>query len=283
MIHDCFVPNGTLYLRYIPSKNTITLTRCCLLQPFIEMPLEDFYKIDDIIEYAKTYNYDGYKFWPGSADRCKSCNFPKDKISQVGIGFSYACNLKCHNCFYDGYHKDTPFLKDLYFTTLEKIKGHQLDTIQLTDVGEPFFYYYEIINYLKSLRQYEDTYGVNFLTNGNLLSKDRIDTLVKISNETNIKYYFVISIDGVTKETYENTRIGGNFEKTIENAIYLNQFFDVGINYTIRKPNMSDVLNIKPFFKDLGFKKVDIYYDIYDDDCKKLFYQYEDILSSQFI
>jgi hypothetical protein len=46
---------------------------------------------------------------------------------------------------------------------------------------------------------------------------------------------------------------------------------------------MSDVLNIKPFFKDLGFKKVDIYYDIYDDDCKKLFYQYEDILSSQFI
>lgn len=283
MIHKCFIPKGTLYLRYIPNKNTITLSRCCLLQPFIEMSLEDFYKIDDIIEYAKTYNYNGYNFWPGSSDRCPTCNFPKDEISQVGIGFSYACNLKCYHCFYDGYHKDTPFLKDLYFTTLEKIKGHHLDNIQLTDVGEPFFYYYKIVDYLKSLKSYEDTYGVNFLTNGNLLSKDRIDTLVKISNDTNIKYYFIISIDGITKETYENTRIGGNFEKTIENAVYLNQFFDVGINYTIRKPNMSDVLNIKPFFKNLGFKKVDIYYDIFDDECKKLFYQYEDILSSQFI
>ena len=46
---------------------------------------------------------------------------------------------------------------------------------------------------------------------------------------------------------------------------------------------MSDVLNIKPFFKNLGFKRVDIQYDTYDEDCKSLYYKYEDILSSQLI
>ena len=139
MVHSCFVPNGTLYLRYIPDRNTITLSRCCLLAPFTELSLEDYYKIDDIIEYAKNFNYEKPVFFKGAEDRCPTCNFPKDKISQVGVGFSYACNLKCFHCFYDGHHKDDAFLKDLYFKTLEKIKGHHLNNIQLTDVGEPFF------------------------------------------------------------------------------------------------------------------------------------------------
>lgn len=283
MIHECFIPDGTLYLRYIPQRNTVTLSRCCLITPFIEMPFEEFAKIDDVIEFAKNYNYEKPVFWYGSDDRCPTCTFPKDKIAQVGIGFSYACNLRCYHCFYEGYHKDDKFLKDLYFSTLEKIKGHHLRNIQLTDVGEPFFYYYKIINYLKSLDKDKDTAEVNFLTNATLLSKDRIDELVAVSKQTGIKYLFVASVDGVTKETYENTRIGGNFEKVIENITYLNNFFDLTINFTIRKPNMSDVTNIKPFFKSLGLRKVDIYYDIYDDECKKLYYEYEKELSSMYL
>ena len=281
MVHSCFVPNGTLYLRYIPYRNTITLSRCCLLVPFIELSLEDYYKIDDIIEYAKNFNYEKPVFLKGAEDRCPTCSFPKDKISQIGIGFSYACNLRCFHCFYDGFHKDDAFLKDLYFKTLEKVKGHHFNIIQLTDVGEPFFYFYKIINYLKSLKFDEDTREITFLTNATLLNKDRIDELVNTSRSTGINYLFIASIDGCTKETYEATRVGGNFEKVIENITYLKQFFHVGINFTIRKPNMSDVLNIKPFFKNLGFTKVDIYYDIYDDACKDLYYQHEELLSSQ--
>ncbi|MCF0124326.1 MAG: radical SAM protein [Clostridia bacterium] len=247
------------------------------------MSIEEFKKIDDIIEYAKNFNYDSPKFWPGSEDRCKVCTFTKDRISQIGVGLSYACNLKCHNCFYDGHHKDIPELKELYFSILEKIKGNNLSSIQLTDVGEPFFYFYKTLDYLKSLKYGVDTKSVNFLTNGTLLSKDRIDELVKVSKETNIIYNFIVSVDGITKKTYENTRIGGNFEKTIENITYLHKFFNVGINYTIRKPNMSDTLNIKNFFKELGFTQIDIYYDIYDEDCKKLYYKNENLLKYKIV
>ena len=283
MVHNCFVPNGTLYLRYNYRHNTISLARCCLLRPFTELPLDEFLKIKNIIEYAKNFDYsDKIEFWPGTEDRCKICNFPKNKITQVGIGLSYACNLNCYHCFYEGHHKDDDQLKDLYFKILYNIKNNNLESIQLTDVGEPFFHFYKTLDYLKSLTL-NDTKNVNFLTNASLLSKNKIRMLKEISDFTGVNYTFVISIDGCTKDTYEKTRTNSNFEKVIENAIYLNQLFHVGINFTIKRPNMSDVLNIKPFFKNLGFKRVDIQYDTYDEDCKSLYYKYEDILSSQLI
>lgn len=46
---------------------------------------------------------------------------------------------------------------------------------------------------------------------------------------------------------------------------------------------MSNILNIKPFFKNLGFKRVDIQYDTYDEDYKNIYYKYGDILSYQLI
>lgn len=281
MVENCFVPNGTLYLRYNYFHNTITLARCCLLEPFIELSLDEFLKIKNIVNYAKNFNYtDEIKFWPGAEDRCKTCNFSKNKIAQVSVGLSYACNLNCHHCFYEGHHKDNSQLKDLYFNTLYNIKNNNLESIQLTDVGEPFFYFYKTLDYLKSLTL-NDTKNINFLTNANILNIERIKMLKDISESTGITYTFIISIDGCTKESYEKARINGSFERVIENARYLNDLFDVGINFTIRSPNMSDVLNIKPFFKNLGFKRVDIQYDIYDEECKNLYYKYEDILKSQ--
>lgn len=281
MVENCFVPNGTLYLRYNYFHNTITLARCCLLEPFIELSLDEFLKIKNIVDYAKNFNYTNeIKFWPGAEDRCKTCNFPKNKIAQVSVGLSYACNLNCYHCFYEGHHKDNSQLKDLYFNTLYNIKNNNLESIQLTDVGEPFFYFYKTLDYLKSLTL-SDTKNINFLTNANILNTERIKMLKDISDSTGITYTFIISIDGCTKESYEKSRINGSFEKVIENARYLNELFDVGINFTIRSPNMSDVLNIKPFFKNLGFKRVDIQYDIYDEECKNLYYKYEDILKSQ--
>ncbi len=281
MVENCFVPNGTLYLRYDYHTGNINLSRCCLLKPFISIPFEDFLKIDDVIDYAKKFDYQKPEQWDLSSDRCKVCNFPRTKIEQVCVGFSYACNMKCYNCFYEGHHSDSEELKNLYFETLEKIKGHHLESIQLTDVGEPFFYFYKTLDYLNSLSKEKDATNINFLTNGSLLSKERIDELVSASKKTGIVYSFVVSVDGITKETYENTRIGGKFEKTIENICYLKQFFNISINYTIRKPNMNDVLKIKSFFKNLGFNRVDIYYDIYDEECKALYYKYEDLLKAQ--
>ena len=105
-----------------------------------------------------------------------------------------------------------------------------------------------------------------------MLSEERIKELRDISEKTGIHYKFEASIDGITKEAYENTRIYGKFDKTITNLKYLlNNFDDVLVNYTIKKPNMTATREeIETFFKNLGVWVV-ITYDFFDEDCKKLF------------
>ena len=129
----------------------------------------------------------------------------------------------------------------------------------------------KIRDYLKTLTT-EDAKTIKFLTNLNLLSEERIKELKNISEKTGIHYKFEASIDGISKEAYENTRIYGKFDKVITNLKYLlNNFDDVLVNYTIKKPNMAATREeIETFFKNLGVWVV-ITYDFFDEDCKKLF------------
>lgn len=254
----------------------IDLKRCCRGKAFYSCSIEEFRKISNPIDFTKNFNYKDFSeyantYYSSTEDNfCHPCFFPKNEINKVTVGLSYACNLKCYHCFYEK-HIDTKELKELYFETLYKIKGHHLDIIEFTDRGEPFFYYYKIRDYLKSL-SIDDTKTVKFLTNLNLLSDERIRELKTISEQTGVHYKFEASIDGITKEAYENTRIYGNFEKVINNLkLLLENFDDVLVNYTIKKPNMMASRNeIESFFKGLGAWVV-ITYDFFDEDCKKLF------------
>lgn len=265
---------GELNINFFENK--IDLKRCCRGKPFYSCSIEEFLKIKDPIEFSKTFEYLDYSnyantnFSSKEDNFCHPCYFPKNEIKRVTVGLSYACNLNCYHCFYEN-HRDTKELKELYFETLEKIKGHNLDIIEFTDRGEPFFYYYKIRDYLKTLTT-EDAKTIKFLTNLNLLSEERIKELKDISEKTGIHYKFEASIDGITKEAYENTRINGKFDRVITNLKYLlNNFDDVLVNYTIKKPNMTATREeIETFFKNLGVWVV-ITYDFFDEDCKKLF------------
>ena len=164
-------------------------------------------------------------------------------------------------------------IKKLYFTTLEKIKGRHLKEIRLNDRGEPFYYYNETVKYLRSL-SLEDTQIISFITGLSTLNELRIKELKAISDKTNIKYRVEVSIDGITKESYEATRIGGNFEKVMSNLKTFTQEFgseNIIVNYVIKQPNFSDK-NIKEFFiQNFNIKNVSITYDIYDKEAQKRF------------
>lgn len=259
----------------LESDDTVSLRRCCQLEPFINMSIEDFSNIKDVIAYCETQDFSNPIVKEDLRDRCPKCILPS-KIEKVTIGLSKACNLKCYNCFYNS-HKDTAEIKKLYFDTLNKIKGHNLKEIRLNDRGEPFFYYYETISFLKQLSR-DDTEKISFISNLNTFNTDRIAELKKISNDTNIEYFIDVSIDGITKETYEATRIGGNFEKTVSNLKAFIDSFGVDricINYTIKKPNFSDT-NIKDFFiKTFSTENIHFAYDIYDEEAKLKFYKEE--------
>ena len=250
--------------------NNVILSRCCYTHPFAQFSISDFLKLDDIIKFSCEERH--YDIKEAAKECISTCNI-KPEIKVVNVGLSRVCNLRCYHCYLDGHHRDTPLMKKTYFDTLYKIKGHQLDKISLTDNGEPFIYYNEIILYLMSLST-NDTKQVEITTNLTLLDEKRIKTLQKISNQTNIKYTFIVSLDGISKKTFEATRIGASWEKVTRNLRYLTKYFkyeDIKVSYVIRKPALVDAPFAKSFFiKNFGLK-TDIYYDFYDEDCKKYF------------
>lgn len=97
-------------------------------------------------------------------------------------------------------------------------------------------------------------------------SKEKIITLSKISEKTKIKYSFDLSIDGVTKESFESIRHGAKFEQIIETAYLLKNYFDTQTNFTIKKPNIGDIDKVADFFKDF---RLFWSYDYYDPECAK--------------
>ena len=90
--------------------------------------------------------------------------------------------------------------------------------------------------------------------------------LCKISEKTKIKYSFDLSIDGVTKESFESIRRGAKFEQIIKTAYLLKNYFDTQINFTIKKPNIGDIDKVSDFFKDFRLFQS---YDYYDPECAK--------------
>lgn len=271
VFNRCVMPSR-LEITYEPKGKTVCLSRCCYLYPFIvDMPIKDFLKIKDLISFAEEASNKPITKKPAYKDWCTCPCTLSPKIEVVTVSFSKACNLHCYHCFFNE-HKDEPDTRDLQFETLEKIKGHSLEKIHLISSGEVFFYYYKVVQFLKSLT-YKDTKIIDFQSNLTLLSKARIDELKSISDITGVTYNFSPSIDGITKESFEAVRVGANWEHVMENLLYLRDTFgthNIFINFTLKKPAFSEVKQIKPFFKDLGIDNVQISPDIYDEQAKAL-------------
>jgi sulfatase maturation enzyme AslB (radical SAM superfamily) len=55
-----------------------------------------------------------------------------------------------------------------------------------------------------------------------------------------------ISIDGATKQTYESLRVGGKFEKIIENLEFLKEIknFDVHLHFVVQQENYHEIEEI---------------------------------------
>lgn len=256
-----------LEIMYDEYKNQIMLSRCCYTHPFARLNIDEFLKLDDIIRFSCEERHHEVKEsalgWCASA-----CNI-KPEIKVVTVGLSRACNLNCYHCFFIR-HKDSPEIKKLYFDTLERVKGHQLDIIHMQSSGEVFFYYFKIKEYLKTLTL-NDTKEVNFQTNGLLLNNERLQELKQISENTGIRYTFNYSFDAISKETYEKVRIGGNFDHLInifEKTLEIFKHENVQASFTIKKPNIHEAALFRKYFKEkYNFTGTYVSYDLFDRDC----------------
>ena len=165
-------------------------------------------------------------------------------------------------------------MKELYFHTLERIKGHHLDVIHMQSSGEIFYYYHHLKCYLNSLTT-KDTLQVNFQTNGNLLSAERLKELKEISKKTGIQYTFSFSMDAITSETYKKVRCGGDFDKLLdilERTIILFGKENIDLSFTIKEPNMHEASKFRKFYRDeYGITRSYLSYDFFDKKCQDLY------------
>ena len=137
--------------------------------------------------------------------------FPSVSISprSMQIECTTRCNLKCTFCELS-YWSEKP--SDLTFANIQKIVSHlpKLKRIDLTGIGEALMNrdFFNIVEFLKSRGMY-----VTLNDNFTLMSEKNARRIVELGVDQ-----IFLSLDGATKETFENIRVGSNFEKVISNT-----------------------------------------------------------------
>lgn len=166
------------------------------------------------------------------------CNWVNYPLENICVSTLESCNLKCKMCGYD--HSPNKFLMDNYFYILETLKGHNLEGLGLTQLGEPFFYKKKTMDYLKSLT-YNDFKHIDIITNASLLDDEDIELLSEI-NKT-VQIVIIVSFDGITKKTYEFIRQNSNFEKVMHNALLMKEKnLLYSVNFVVTRETKGELL-----------------------------------------
>jgi AdoMet-dependent heme synthase len=157
---------------------------------------------------------------------------------------TYKCNLSCRHC--RGMREGE--------ISSERIRGLLDEIAQLKpgwliiEGGEPLLRddIYELLTLAR-----RKNLEVHLITNGMLLNSDWLSSLKKLGIRV------MISIDGGNKETYENIRIGANFEKVVKVAVgCVQEGILEAINFTVMKKNFREIPEIFKLAASIGVKRV---------------------------
>ncbi|MBZ0156313.1 MAG: radical SAM protein [Alphaproteobacteria bacterium] len=155
------------------------------------------------------YTYSLYRFkWNMAAKYGTRFAFPL----HLDIEVTDACNLRCIMCVHS-YKKelktgfiDISFARDL----IDQGAGNGLYSLKFNWRGEPLLH--KGLEDLVAYAKLKGIIDVQFNTNGMLLTEERIERLIDAGLDR-----IIFSLDGATKQTYERIRVGGNFDRVVEN------------------------------------------------------------------
>ena len=190
-----------------------------------------------------------------------------DKIENICVSIVNYCNLSCIMC-HNNFLKYTvnTRLKELYFLLLEQIKNHNLDFIELTVSGEPFYYKKETFEYLNSLTT-KDCKQIKIISNLTLLNDEDIEKLAEIKERINITFF--ASIDSINEETYKKIRKNNSFKKVMHNLDKLvEKHIITGVNSVIMKENLDELFMLHEYF--VNIKEIEFNPIIIDDGLTEL-------------
>ena len=249
---SCYACECTSWLPQSIGNLNIMPLQDILLSPMVEMLQESIkdgsyrYCNSSRCSYLLDTRQDKNDQWPKKlAER---------KIVNIRLAIDDSCNLRCPSCRTKKiFQSDKSQLRKKYkladkiIEYIEK-QNHKIK-IHVGSDGDPFasLVYRYFIKRASTLENVTFTIQTNGLLVKKMHHKNKnLFQKLKVLN---------ISIDGATKQTYESLRIGGNFEKIIENLQYIKELksefnFDLILHYVVQTKNYAEMCEMVKLAED---------------------------------
>lgn len=161
----------------------------------------------------------------------------KSKMKRLWVTVTSRCNIRCKTC---GLWKNQ---WDLPYKTAKEVMKNYPYMERLVWLGGEVFLYKHFEEMFDEACKWNNL-KQQIITNGYVLNEKWMNKIIKAENTE-----LTFSIDGVTKEVYEEIRQGSNFERVISNIRYIfNLKKNLGIKKDIRMNSVIMKTNYKQIY-----------------------------------
>lgn len=185
-------------------------------------------------------------------------NIPLSKIKTIRLAIDDSCNLRCPSCRNKKIFEKAGSKFNSRIRLADKIIDYISSSKETIDVhvgsdGDPFaslIYRY----FIRKTKNF-DNIRFSIQTNGLLVKKmyNKNKTMfdkMKILN---------LSIDGASKETYEDLRLGGNFQNIVENLEFIKSVknnFSTRLHVVVQNKNFKEFFDFIEMAKKYNFDRI---------------------------
>ena len=167
------------------------------------------------------------------------------------ISITGNCNFKCVGCWREGLFTKTYVSVAQVKNMLVGSRDRQYGYISFT-WGEAFLHP-DLCDIIEMCREMHPEAKIDLMSNGSIPPKGRFAKAVSMIDDLGL------SIDGATKATYEAIRVGGNFEKFLENTRAIvairaatGQPRDLTFSFTANTQNIAELPDLVTLAAELG-------------------------------
>lgn len=225
-------------------QGKIIVSRCCQKREDIlrEYTIDEWMSLPDIYKelapLVNEYPTTNVNAW--CDDGVEIC-YSKAPIPlrAIELGLEFHCNAKCTFCgaqkffevfhVFDNWENGIDVMPDVYFSTLEKLRGAPLEEgVLMTELGEPFFYKKRMIDFIQKSKE-GDFKRLKFTTNAIAIDNNIINLM---KEKDFINFDLSISLNAASPRRYYE-RMGVNkFGDVLETILKLKKLPNIGIGLT---------------------------------------------------
>ena len=177
----------------------------------------------------------------------------KSKMKRLWVTVTSRCNIRCKTC---GLWKTQ---WDLPYKTAKEVMENYPYMERLVWLGGEVFLYKHFEEMFDEACKWNNL-KQQIITNGYVLNEKWMNKIIKAENTE-----LTFSIDGVTKEIYEEIRQGSNFERVISNVRYIFNLKkslgikkDIRMNSVIMKTNYKQIYDLLELAHNEGFNQLSL-------------------------